>query len=132
MRCVLRSLDFVYVPTDDVDAAAQRYVDDLDAELVFKVRAMGTVVACLKVSDDGPQILLTSHLEGTVPILIYRVDDYAAAVAALRASGAHDLHELEIPHGPCASFRAAGGQRFAVYELTRPQAAQHFAGRVDG
>jgi hypothetical protein len=92
---------------------------------------MGTVVACLRVAEGGPAILLSGHLEGPAPILIYRVDDYASAVAALRASGVDELHELEIPHGPCASFRAAGGQRLAVYELTRPQAAQHFDGRID-
>jgi hypothetical protein len=120
------------VPTDDVDEAARRYVEDLGAELVWKVRAMGTVVACLRVSDDGPAILLSGHLEGPSPILVYRVDDYAAAVAALREGGAAELHEVEIPHGPCATFRAPGGQRLAVYELTRPEADRHFAGRIDG
>jgi hypothetical protein len=128
---MFRSLDFVYVPTADVDAAARRYVDELGAALIWKVRGMGTVVACLHVSDDGPSILLSGHLEGENPILIYRVDDYETAVAALRASGADELHELEIPHGPCASFRAGGGQRLAVYELTRPGAARRFDGRID-
>ena len=119
------------MPTDDVDEAARRYVEELGAELVWKVRAMGTVVACLRVSDDGPAILLSGHLEGPSPILVYRVDDYAAAVAELRAAGAADLHELEIPHGPCATFRAPGGQRLAVYELARPEAEGFFSGRID-
>ena len=125
------SLDFVYVPTRDVDATAGRYVEELDAELVWKVRGAGTVVACLRLSGEGPAILLSGHLEGDVPILIYRVADYAAAVARLREAGL-ELHELEIPHGPCASFTVPGGQRFAVYELTRPGAADHFSGRIDG
>jgi hypothetical protein len=127
---VFESLDFVYVPAQDVDAEARRYVDELGAELVWKVRGMGTVVACLRVAGAGPQILLSGHLEGEVPILIYRVADYAEAVAKLRAAGV-SLRELEIPHGPCASFTAAGGQRFAVYELARPQVATHFDGRID-
>jgi hypothetical protein len=127
---VFQSLDFVYVPARDVDAAANRYVEQLGAELVWKVRGMGTVVACLRTSDAGPLILLSGHLEGTDPILIYRVPDYAAAVSGLRAAGI-DLRELEIPHGPCASFQAEGGQRLAVYELTRPQVAEHFVGRID-
>ena len=92
---------------------------------------MGTVVACLRVSDDGPSILLSGHLEGTVPILIYRVADYDAAIASVRAAGIGELHELEIPQGPCASFRLPDGQRGAVYELTRPGAADHFVGRID-
>ena len=128
---VLESLDFVYVPTEDVDASAHRYVAELGATLVWKLRAMGTVVACLRVSETGPAMLLSGHLEGTKPILIYRVADYADALARLRAAGVSDLRELEIPHGPCASFRAPGGQRLAVYQLTRPNADQHFAGRID-
>lgn len=127
---MFHSLDFVYVPARDVDAAAHRYVDQLGAELVWKVRGMGTVVACLRISDAGPLILLSGHLEGTDPILIYSVPDYASAVSRLRATGI-DVRELEIPHGPCASFQAEGGQRLAVYELTRPQVAEHFVGRID-
>ena len=128
---MFRSLDFVYVPTEDVDEAARRWVDELGAELVWKVRGMGTVVAQLRVSDAGPAILLSGHLEGPQPILIYRVDDYGAAVAELRSAGAEDIHEVEIPHGPCAAFRAPGGQRLAVYELTRPQTNVFFTGRLD-
>jgi catechol 2,3-dioxygenase-like lactoylglutathione lyase family enzyme len=125
------SLDFVYVPTKDVDESTRRYVDELGAELVFKVRGMGTVVSCLKVGAAGPAILLTEHLDGDVPILVYRVADYDACVERLRADGLEELHELEIPHGPCASFTAPGGQRFAIYELTRPEAAGKFDGRID-
>ena len=125
------SLDFVYVPTDDVDGTAARYVDELGAELLWKVRGMGTVVARLRLSESGPAILLSGHLEGSTPVLIYRVSDYAEAVRRLRQAGAADLHEIEIPHGPCASFTASGGQRLAVYELARPNADEFFAGRMD-
>ena len=93
--------------------------------------ARETTVACLALSGVGPAILLSGHLQGTTPILVYRVDDYAAAVAQLRASGVLGLHELEIPHGPCASFDAPGGQRLAVYQLVRTQAAERFAGHID-
>ena len=128
---VFESLDFIYVPTEDVDGSARGYVEELGAELVWKVRGMGTVVACLRISNVGPAILLSGHLEGTTPILIYRVADYASTVAKLRAESACGVREIEIPHGPCASFSAPGGQRFAFYELTRPHADEHFAGRID-
>jgi hypothetical protein len=127
---MFESLDYVYVPTADVDASAAGYVEAFGAELVWKVRGMGTVVACLRVSGAGPQILLSGHLEGEQPILIYRVAAYADAVAALRAAGL-SLHEVELPPGPCATFRAPGGQRLAVYERTRPHVDEHFAGRID-
>jgi hypothetical protein len=128
---LFQSLDFVYVPTEDVDASARRYVEELGAALVWKVRGMGTVVANLRVSSAGPAILLSGHLEGEAPILVYRVADYAAAVESVRAAGILDVRELEIPHGPCASFRAPGGQRLAFYQLARPGADQSFAGRID-
>ncbi len=128
---MLESLDFVYFPTEDVDAGIRSYVEQLGAELVWKVRGMGTVVACLRVSEAGPAILLSGHLEGPVPILVYRVGDYDAAVRHLRGAGGEAIRELEIPHGPLASFRMPDGQRLAVYELTRPGAADHFVGRVD-
>ncbi len=127
---VFLSLDYVYVPTPDVDAAAAAYVGVLGASLEWKVRGMGTVVACVRVADSGPDILLSGHLEGEVPILVYRVAEYAATVAAMRANGL-EPHELEIPHGPCASFDAPGGQRYAVYELVRPDAVDYFTGRFD-
>ena len=81
---MFQSLDFVYVPTEDVAATAQRYARELGAELVWQVSGMGTTVACLRVSDAGPAHLLSGHLEATSPILFYRVADYAAAVAELR------------------------------------------------
>jgi hypothetical protein len=106
------------------------WVEALSAELVWKIRWEGTVVAALRVASDGPLVLLTDHLEGDVPILVYRVADYDAAIERLRSQGV-EVEELEIPHGPCASFRAAGGQRLAVYELTRPGAVHRFDGRID-
>jgi hypothetical protein len=130
-RVMFESLDFVYVPTSDVDTAAAHHGQVLGAELLWKVRAMGTTVAALQVSAEGPQILLSGHLAGERPILVYRVADYRGAVAALRGSGLTAIDELEIPHGPCAAFHAEGGQRLAVYQLTRPEATTHFDGRID-
>jgi len=128
---VFESLDFVYVPTADVDASISRYVEDLGAEVVWKIRGMGTVVGCVRVSGSGPAILLSAHLEGPAPILVYRVADYAAAIARAHAAGATDVHELEIPQGPCASFRMPDDQRLAVYELTRPGVVEQLGGRMD-
>jgi len=127
---VFDSLDFVYVPTSDVEAAVRFYVDRLSAVLVWKVRGMGTAVACVRLAHHGPDVLLAGHLHEPGPILVYRVDSYTSTVAALRERGV-DLNELEIPHGPCASFTAKGGQRFAVYQLVRPEMATHFDGRID-
>ncbi|MBI4021345.1 MAG: hypothetical protein HY369_03815 [Candidatus Aenigmarchaeota archaeon] len=56
--------------------------------------------------------------------------NFKKSLAALKAAGLKD-RELEIPHGPCYSFEAAGGQRFAIYELQRPQVNEFFRGRAD-
>jgi hypothetical protein len=127
---VFDSLDYIYVPAADVDGEASRYVGVLGAELIWRVRAMGTTVACLRVAESGPAILLSGHLQGPGAILVYRVQDYAATVSQLRARQMA-VHELEIPHGPCATFTMAAGQRYAVYQLTRPDAVHLFDGRID-
>ena len=127
---VFDSLDYIYVPVADVDGETVRYVQTLGAELVWKVRGMGTTVACLRVGAAGPAILLSGHLPGPGTILVYRVTDYVATVAWLRAQSIA-VHELEIPHGPCATFTMEAGQRYAVYQLTRPDAVHLFDGRID-
>ena len=124
------SLDFLYCPCADVDAGVDEHVA-LGWHLSFKIRAFGTTVACLRSAEEGPSILLAGHLEEGPPVLVHRVDDYAATVAELRERGVAGLHEFEIPHGPCAAFQTASGQRIAVYELTRPQANTRFEGRID-
>jgi hypothetical protein len=126
---VFGSLDYIYVPAADVDAEAERYAGTLGAELIWKVRAMGTMVACLRVAEAGPAILLSGHLQGPGAVLVYRVPDYPATVRLLRQRSV-TVHELEIPHGPCATFTLAG-QRYAVYQLTRPHAVHLFDGRID-
>jgi hypothetical protein len=126
---VFGSLDYIYVPAADVDAEAERYAGTLGAELIWKVRAMGTTVACVRVDEAGPAILLSGHLQGPGAVLVYRVPDYPATVRLLRRRSV-TVHELEIPHGPCATFRLAG-QRYAVYQLTRPHAVHLFDGRID-
>ena len=123
------SLDYIYVPAADVDAEAERYAGKLGAELIWKVRAMGTTVACLHVAEAGPAILLSGHLHGPGAVLVYRVQDYPDTIQRLRQRGVA-VHELEIPHGPCATF-AMTGQRYAVYQLTRPHALHLFDGRID-
>jgi hypothetical protein len=52
-------------------------------------------------------------------------------VADVRARGLEIERRVELPLGPCATFRSPGGQRLGFYELTRPEAAERFAGRAD-
>lgn len=127
----LEQLDFLYTPSGDVAADLAYFTDVMGGRVVFAIDSMGTRVAAVALSAGPPLILLTDHLEGERAILVYRVKDLDAALGALEARGWKRERLLEIPHGPCCSFRTPGGHRIALYQLTRPEAAAHFDGRRD-
>jgi hypothetical protein len=85
----------------------------------------------LELGPSGPRVLLTDHLQDERTVLIYRVDDLDRTMEELHSKGWTRGRSLDIPHGPCVSFATPGGQRVAVYQLTRPEAANHFVGRID-
>jgi hypothetical protein len=128
---MFESLDYVYVPSRDVATDVHAFTDDLGGRLVFAIEAMGTRVAMVELTDGPPRIVLAGHLEGDRPILVYRVADLAAAARDLDARGWPRGHDLEIPQGPVRSFETPGGQRLAIYELTRPGVVDGFTGRRD-
>jgi hypothetical protein len=124
-------LDFLYMPSRDPAAEASYFVETVDGELVFAIEAFGTRVAMVKLTDEAPALLFAGHLDGERPILVYRVADLDAAITELKASGCEVSEPFGIPHGPCAEIEAPGGHRVAIYELTRPEAPEHLAGRRD-
>ena len=123
-------LDFLYTPSRDVAADTADFTTVLGGRLIFTIEDGGIRVAMIELAGS-PRILLTDHLDGERPVLVYRVSDLAAAVAELRDRGWTPERSLEIPYGPCSSFRTPGGHRIALYQSTRPGVAQHFEGRRD-
>jgi hypothetical protein len=119
------------VPSANVAADATYWVNVLGARLVFAVDGMGARVAMLELGSSGPRVLLTDHLEDKRTVLIYRVENLDRTMKELHSKGWKRGRSLEIPHGPCVSFATPGGQRVAMYQLTRPEAANSFVGRVD-
>ncbi len=124
-------LDFLYTPSTDVPGDMAYFTDVLGGRVVFAIEGMGTKVAAIALSDDGPQVLLTDHLEGEHAISVYRVEDLPGALRTLEARGWEAAGTFEIPHGPCCSFRTPGGHRIAIYQLVRPEVAAGFEGRRD-
>lgn len=124
-------LDYLYVPSADVAKDVEYFTNVLGAEIAFAVEGMGARVAMLRLTEGPPHVLLTDHLEGDRPIFIYRVADLDAALADLKGRGWKKTQTLEIPMGPCCSFTTPGGHRVAIYELIRPEVADHFLGRRD-
>jgi hypothetical protein len=124
-------LDYVYMPSRDVAADLAYFAETLGGRVVFAIEEMATRVAMVELTDDPPRLLIAGHLEGERPILIYRVDDLEAAMRDLGARGWEAGRTLEIPQGPVCEFHAPGGQRLAIYELTRPGVEASFVGRRD-
>jgi catechol 2,3-dioxygenase-like lactoylglutathione lyase family enzyme len=127
----IEALDVLYVPSRDVEADLGFYRDVLGARIVFAVEAMGTRVAEVAISPHGPRVVLADHLAGDAPILLHRVSDLDETLATLGTRGLETEARLELPLGPCATFRSPGGQRLGLYQLTRPGVDEHFAGRAD-
>ena len=125
------SLDFIYMPSRDAAADLEHYAEWLGAEPVFAIERFGTRVAMLRLSPDGPSLLLAEHLEGERPILIFRVADLEAAIAELEGRGAELGAPFEMPYGHGIELHSPGPQRLAVYELTRPERGESIAGRRD-
>jgi hypothetical protein len=125
------SLDFVYLPSRDVRTDMAYFTDVLGGRLIFAVEGMGTRVAMVELTEGPPRVLLAGHLDGDQPVLVYRVDDLAIAMRELEARGWQPEPTLEIPHVPVCSVRTTGGHRLAIYQLVRPEAGEHFAGRRD-
>src|SRR5207245_6956795 len=94
-------LDFLYTPSRDVAADMGYFADMLGGRIVFAIEAMGTRVAALEVAKDSPLVLLTDHLDGDRPVLVYRVTNLAQTVAVLHSRGWPKQDTFEIPHGPC-------------------------------
>src|SRR5215208_7050541 len=121
-RPPLETFDFLYMPSRDVASDLAFYTAVLSARVVFAIEGMGARVAELKIVDQGPRLILADHSEGEAPTLVYRVGDLEAAITVLERHGVSPEARFEIPHGPCATVLSPGGQRLAIYELTRPEA----------
>ena len=90
---------------------------------------MGNTVARLRVGDSGPAILLSGHCRARRGLGVpnARLRRHVSQLPARNIA----WRELEIPHSPCATFTMAAAQRYAIYQLVRPDAVHLFDGRSD-
>jgi len=103
----------------------------LGGKLLWKIRAYGVWVACIELSQKEPHILLADHIERKDLMLIYRVDNLESAASELRSKGWKEEKGLEIPSGPCYTFRDPAQNSIAIYENQRPDIMKEFKGRID-
>jgi len=125
------ALDVLYVPSRDVAADVAFYRETLGGRVMFAIEAMGTRVAEVALASHGPRVILAEHLAGDAPIFLHRVSDLDQTLAELTSRGLEPDARVELPLGPCATFSSPGGQRIGLYQLTRPEVDEHFAGRAD-
>jgi hypothetical protein len=130
---MFESLDFLYVPAPDIDSSVKYYKDVLGGELLWKIHAFGVWVACIKLSKAGekPYVLLADHIKQNDVMLIYRVENLENSVLALKSRGWKEENRIEIPPGPCCTFRDPAGNALVIYENTRPHVMEDFRGRMD-
>ena len=125
------ALDVLYVPSRDVEANVRFYRDSWEVASCSRSKRKGTRVAEIALAPQGPRLLLADHLSGDAPVLLHRVSDLDQTLAEFAMRGLRLEAQVELPLGPCATFRSPGGQRLGLYQLTRPQVDEHFAGRAD-
>jgi predicted enzyme related to lactoylglutathione lyase len=127
-----QTLDYLYIPTADIDAGIRFYTSVLGAKLRWRIRQGTTWVAALRITDTAPTLLLANHLEPGRLILIYRVKSLDAVQRALAGGGwSAEGDVFELPVGPCIVFRDPTNQRLAAYERRRPGVEASFEGRFD-
>jgi hypothetical protein len=128
---MFESLDFLYVPAPNIQESIRYYTKVLYGELLWKIHAYGVWVACIKLSDKQPYILLADHIATKDLKLIYRVNNLDEVASALRARGWREEKSLEIPNGPCLTFRDPAENSIVIYENRRPHVMSDFKGRID-
>jgi predicted enzyme related to lactoylglutathione lyase len=131
MRLLL-SLDYLYVPAPDIEAAIRFYTEALGGELRWRIRHGATWVAAVELAETAPLVLLANHLDPGQLLFIYRAGSIAEVQHRLPARGwSIEGEPFDIPSGPCVIFRDPGGQRLAAYQRVRPEVDQVFEGRFD-
>ena len=130
---MFKSLDFVYVPAPNIESSVQYYTEVLGGELLWKIHAYGVWVACIALSKEEakPFVLLADHIHKKDMMLIYQVEDLDVATEQLKSKGWKQENRIEIPPGPCCTFRDPAGNGLVIYENTRPHIMSEFRGRID-
>ncbi len=128
---MFESLDFLYVPAPNIEESIKYYTKVLYGELLWKIHAYGVWVACIRLYEKEPYILLADHIEKKDLKLIYRVNNLEKAAYELRSRGWREEKSLEIPNGPCLTFRDPADNHIVIYENRRPHVMEEFKGRFD-
>ena len=100
--------------------------------MLWKIHEYGVWGACIKISNkQEPYVLLADHIEKKDLMLIYRVNNLDQTYFELKSREGIEEKRLEIPNGPCCTFRDPAGNHIAIYDNKRPNVMEEFKGRID-
>jgi methylmalonyl-CoA/ethylmalonyl-CoA epimerase len=131
---MLTEIDHVAIAVRDLDAAVAWYESALGARVVHRerVESDGVDEALLAVADSYVQLLTPNRPDSSVARFLerrgqglhhvgYRVDDCAAAIASVRASGARVIDESPRPgsRGTLVAFVHPEGAFGTLVELVQ-------------
>jgi hypothetical protein len=129
---MFKSLDFIYVPAPEIESSVKYYTQVLGGKLLWKIHAFGVWVACVELSENQrPYVLLADHIAKNDVMLIYRVESIEGATVELGTRGWKEEKRVEIPPGPCSTFRDPAGNALVIYENVRPHVMNEFTGKID-
>jgi len=129
---MFKSLDFLYVPAPDIESSVKYYTQVLGGELLWKINAYGVWVACISLSKlEKPYVLLADHIHTNDVMLIYQVEDLKNTTIELKSRGWKEENRVEIPPGPCSTFRDPAGNALVIYQNVRPGIMDEFRGKID-
>jgi predicted enzyme related to lactoylglutathione lyase len=131
---MFKSLDFLYVPAPDIESSVRYYTQVLGGELLWKIHAYGVRVACIALTEseeEKPYVLLADHIHKNDVMLVYQVENLDNAIKQLKLKGWKEENRIEIPPGPCCTFRDPAGNALVIYENVRPDFMVKFRGKID-
>lgn len=113
-------LVYLYVGSADIGRDLAFYLEQLGAELVWRVESGGTEVAAVRLGH-GPLVLLADHRPAPGVLPIWAVADLEGEVERLKSAGwTGPVHRVEVPDGPCLVLADPSGNQVALLEQVRP------------
>jgi methylmalonyl-CoA epimerase len=131
---ILTEIDHVAIAVNDLDAAVEFYVDAFGAEVAHRetVESDGVEEALVKVADSYIQLTAATRDDSPIAKFLerkgeglhhvgYRVDDCAAALAAMVEAGATPIDEAPRPgsRGTTVAFMHPKGAFGTLIELVQ-------------
>lgn len=114
-------LRFLYVGSSDVGKDLDYYVEVLGAEKVWDLSSFGTRVAAVRISEEGPLVLLAGHRPSPSCLPIFEVKNLEVTARGLKKKGWKPASgRFEIPVGPCYLFEDRSTNQLAIFQNVRP------------